>query len=70
MTGVRALDHSCQITLAFGTFANQQQVPALDRSAEVGDRHLVAAISIPDIGQQAANECPPGWIPTADGPVG
>lgn len=39
--------------MAFGTPVYQQQVAALDGPADVVDRHFVAALTAPDIGQQA-----------------
>jgi hypothetical protein len=50
---LRALDDSGHVTLAFGAHAHQQQVASLEGAGEVGDGRLVAAMSAPDVGQQA-----------------
>ena len=52
LTGLRALDYPCHITVAFGALAHQQQVATLDGAAEIGDRGFVTALPAPDIGQQ------------------
>jgi hypothetical protein len=52
LTGLRALDHPCHITAAFGALAHQQQVATLDGAAEIGDRGFVTALAAPDVGQQ------------------
>ncbi len=38
--------------MAFRTFSDQQQVPVLHRTGEIGDGGLTAAGTTPDIGQQ------------------
>lgn len=52
LTGLRALDHPCHVTVAFGALAHQQQVAALDSAAEVDDRSFMTALPAPDVGQQ------------------
>ena len=38
--------------MAFGTFADKQQVAGFHRTREIGDGDLMAASTTPDIGQQ------------------
>jgi len=65
--GLCRLDHPRHITGAFGTTTNQQQVATRDGAAEIGDRHFMAAVGTPDIGQQALPGV--GWdgLPTLTG---
>lgn len=67
---LRALDHPCHITAAFGALAHQQQVAALDGAAEMGDCGFVTALAAPDVGQQPLADVGRDGLPALTGGFG
>lgn len=63
----RPLDHSRHIAVTLGTLTHQQQVATLDSPAETGDRHFVAALPAPHIGQQPLADVGGDGFPTLAG---
>lgn len=53
--------------MALSTFAHQQQIAPLHDPAEVGDRHSVAAVPAPHIGQQALADIGGDGLPALAG---
>ncbi len=70
LIGLRALDHPRHIAVAFGAFADQEQVAALDGAAEIGDRCFETALAAPNVGQQPLADVARDGLPALAGGFG
>ena len=62
--------HPRYVTVTLSTFAHQQQAATLDGPVEIGNRHFVAALPAPDVGQQALADFSVDGLPALAGGAG